>query len=72
MLQPTSCYRSHPSPRLCEASAHLLLAPTSLCDLGKSQTCTPLEVDVLGKHKGAEGSEWLAGEEIGFTTLGTS
>lgn len=43
--------------------------PTSFGDLGEGQTGTPLQVDVVGVNKSAEGSEGFAGEEICLSTL---
>lgn len=49
-----------------------LLSPcvrTSLCYFGKSQAGGPLKVDIVGKDKRTQGSERLAGEEIGLAAL---
>jgi hypothetical protein len=42
---------------------------TAFCDLGECQAGAALEVDVLGKHQGAEGAEGLPREEVGFAAL---
>jgi len=42
---------------------------TSFRDLSEGQARASLEVDVIGKYEGAEGSEGLAGEEVGFASL---
>lgn len=57
--------------RLAQAQAQRVLrAPcTSFSNLGKRQTSAPLQVYVLGVDEGAEGIEWLAGEEVCFRPL---
>lgn len=42
---------------------------TSLCDLGKGQARTALEVDILGEDECAESSEGFAGEEVRLASL---
>lgn len=42
---------------------------TSFSDLGKSQTCTPLQVDVLAVYQRAQRGEGIAGEKIGLGSL---
>lgn len=42
---------------------------TSLCDFCKSQTCTSLQVYVVGKDECAQRPKWLAREEVGLSAL---
>lgn len=42
---------------------------TSLGNLGKRQACASLKIDVVGEDEGAESTEGLPGEEVGFATL---
>ena len=52
--------------RLAQALAQSVLraSRTSFSNLGKRQAGASLQVYVLGVDEGAEGVEWLAGEEV--------
>lgn len=45
------------------------LADIPLCNLGKCQTGTALQVDVVGVDECSKGSEGLAGEEVGLVAV---
>lgn len=62
-----SCQQISPTASRCPLAVQNI--HTSLGDLSERQTRASLEVDVVGENKGAQGSEGLAGEEVGLASL---
>jgi hypothetical protein len=54
-------------PRNFTASRNRYL--TSLRNFRERQAGAPLQVDIVREYQGAQSSEWLAREEVGFSTL---
>lgn len=42
---------------------------TSFRNFRERQTGAPLQIDIVREYQGAQSSKWLAGEEVGFSTL---